>query len=387
MFLIVLVTALVATMMATPIYRATLTLKIEREASKVIDFKGSRVDPEEIGDIEFYRTQYELLKSRTLAERVVEQLNLRQRSAAKDEPVKPWWSDFFRRGATEGDKPAAEAPAPDVSRSLNAAAVRAFLGSLTVEPIRNSRLVRVLFDSADPRLASDALTALAQNYIAVNLERRYEASSYAKTFLEEKLAQTKAKLEDSERALVEFQREQQIINVDEKQNMLAQTLASYNAAAAKAGEDRLKAEALYREFRENPESSPHDDRQQVDGSAARAADQAAGRVPGPVAHLQAGVSQDAAAEGVDRRDRQEDQGRVRHRAAGDRGHVQGGGAAGSERRGQARVVQEGRARPAGPQHPLQHPQARGRHQPPALRRAAAAAEGSRRRGGASAPTT
>jgi len=255
-FLIVLVTALVATMMATPIYRATITLKIEREASRVIDFKGGRVDPEEIGDIEFYRTQYELLKSRTLAERVVEQLNLRQRSAAKDEPSAPWWSGFFRRGAEDGDKAAPEPPAADVSRSLNAAAVRAFLGSLTVEPIRNSRLVRVLFDSPDPRLAADALTALAQNYIAVNLERRYEASSYAKTFLEEKLAQTKARLEDSERALVEFQREQQIINVDEKQNILAQTLAAYNAAAAKAGEDRLKAEALYREFRDNPESSP-----------------------------------------------------------------------------------------------------------------------------------
>ena len=82
-FLIVMATALVATMMATPIYRATITLKIEREASKVIDFKGGSVMPEESGDLDFYRTQYELLKSRSLAERVVEELNLRPRTVAK----------------------------------------------------------------------------------------------------------------------------------------------------------------------------------------------------------------------------------------------------------------------------------------------------------------
>ena len=109
------------------------------------------------------------------------------------------------------------------------------MGSLIVDPIRSSRLVRVHFDSPDPKLAADALNALAQNFIDVNLERRFDASSYAKTFLEEKLAQTKAKLEESERALVEFQRAQEIINVDEKQNVLAQTLSAYNPAADKAG--------------------------------------------------------------------------------------------------------------------------------------------------------
>ena len=62
------------------------------------------------------------------------------------------------------------------------------------------------------------------------------------------------------------------------------------------------------------------------------------------------------------------------------GALQRGGAAGRERPGQARVGQEGRARPAGPQHPLQHPEARSRDQPLALRRPAAAAEGSRRAG-------
>jgi len=110
------------------------------------------------------------------------------------------------------------APGSDV------ATVGAFLSSMTVDPIANSRLVRIYFDSADPKLAADALNALAQNFIQrQSRRRRYEASSFAKTFLEEKIAQTKAKLEEAERLLVAFQRDQQIVNVDEKQNVLAQT--------------------------------------------------------------------------------------------------------------------------------------------------------------------
>ncbi|MCC6869676.1 MAG: polysaccharide biosynthesis tyrosine autokinase [Burkholderiales bacterium] len=255
---IVVLTGLAATMMATPIYRSSITLKIEREASKVVDFKGAPVEPQEYGDIDFYRTQYELLKSRSLAERVVRQLDLRQRSAVAPEQAAPWWRKL---GATlfpkAADAPAeASAEAPPTPADGDAAAVGAFMGSLTVEPVRNSRLVRVLFDSPDRKLAAEALNALAQNFIALSLERRFDASSYAKAFLEEKLAQTKAKLEESERALVAFQREQQIINIDDKQNVLAQTLGAYNAAAAKVGEDRVHAEALYREFRDNPASSP-----------------------------------------------------------------------------------------------------------------------------------
>lgn len=255
---IVVLTGLAATMMATPIYRSSITLKIEREASKIVDFKGAPVEPQEYGDIDFYRTQYELLKSRSLAERVVRQLDLTQRSAATPEPTTPWWSKL---GATlfprAGDAPAdaSDEPSPTAADG-DAAAVGAFMGSLTVEPVRNSRLVRVLFDSPDRELAAEALNALAQNFIALSLERRFDASSYAKAFLEEKLAQTKAKLEESERALVAFQREQQIINVDDKQNVLAQTLGAYNATAAKVGEERMRAEALYREFRDNPASSP-----------------------------------------------------------------------------------------------------------------------------------
>src|SRR5205085_12621955 len=134
------------------------------------------------------------------------------------------------------------------------AIVGAIQGSLTVEPIRRSRLVRLHFDSTDPFFAAKAVNTLAQSFININLERRFEASAYAKTFLEEKLLQTKAKLEDSERELVRFSRELEIVNIDEKQNIYSQNLQEYNAAVAKAEQERIRAEVIHRQAQDNPES-------------------------------------------------------------------------------------------------------------------------------------
>jgi len=256
-FLFVVVSTAIATSMMTPIYRSVIWMKIERDAPKVVDYKD--VTPAETYyDVDFYKTQYELLKSRTLAARVVEQLNLRPRQAVATPPRAAAWTDLLPAKLVAALPPsiaARLAPEPAPAQPV-AASVGSFLGSMSVEPIRNSRLVRIYYDSPDPQLATDALNTLAQNFINVNLERRSEATSYAKTFLEEKIAQTKAKLEDAERQLVAFQRDQQIINVDDKQNVLAQTLSDFNSAGSRAQQERVKAEALYNAFNADPESSP-----------------------------------------------------------------------------------------------------------------------------------
>ena len=73
-----------------------------------------------------------------------------------------------------------------------------------MEPVRNSRLVKLHYDSPEPQRAAAILNALVKNYINLNLERRFDASTYARNFLQERLQQVKAKLEDSERELVGF---------------------------------------------------------------------------------------------------------------------------------------------------------------------------------------
>ena len=254
--------SVVLTYLAPPVYRASTTLQVERFTPQVMNFKD--VTPVETYDYDsgdFYYTTYELLKSRTVAERAAEDIGLRKTipsQAASSTAVAPapnesqpghFLHDFFNR--LRGAPPPV---AIDPAVTQDHAIVGAIQSSLTVEPVRRSRLVRLHFDSTDPFFAAKAVNTLAQSFININLERRFEASAYAKTFLEEKLLQTKAKLEDSERELVRFSRELEIINIDEKQSIFSQNLQEFNAAAAKAEQERIRAEAVMVQAQENPES-------------------------------------------------------------------------------------------------------------------------------------
>jgi capsular exopolysaccharide synthesis family protein len=251
--------AVVLTYLASPVYRATTTMQIERFVPRLFDYKDpSQAEVIDYDNADFYNTNYELLKSRAVAERAVEDLGLRRNvPPAAEAPSRPaaeptpgeFLHDIFNR--LRGG-----APHVDIDPAVrnDNAVVGAFQGSLSVEPVRRSRLVRLHFDSTDPFFAAKAVNVLAQAFINVNLERRFEASAYAKTFLEEKLLQTKAKLEDSERELVRFSRELEIINIDEKQSVFGQTLQEYNSALAKAEQERIRTEVMYRQAQDNPES-------------------------------------------------------------------------------------------------------------------------------------
>lgn len=245
-FAIVVVAAMTATFLSTPIYRAGLTLQIERQEAKVVEYQG--VTPtENTGDTkDFYQTQYELLKSRSLAERVIGQLNLTEHALFKKKPKeKGFFESLFQSQAQA--QPAATAA--DTDREMDGA-IRIFQDNLTIEPVRNSRLVKLHFDSPDPRLAAAISNNLASAFINVNLERRMEASSYAKTFLQERLQQIKVKLEESEKALVDFARAEQILKSDEGQRNSVDTMVmeEFTTALAKAQQERIRAEATYRQM-------------------------------------------------------------------------------------------------------------------------------------------
>jgi succinoglycan biosynthesis transport protein ExoP len=262
-FAVFAVFSVVRTYLAPPVYRASTTLQIERFIPRVFDYKDVTPMDQSDENADFLQTNYELLKSRTLAERAVEEIGLRKSPPpAVDAPAaKPaaapapaggsFLEDFFNR-LRKGPTPVEV----DAATREDNALVEAFLSSLTVEPVRRSRLVRLHFDSTDPFFAAKAVNTLAQSFININLERRFEASAYAKTFLEEKLLQTKAKLEDSERELVKFSRDLEIFNVDEKQSISSQNLQEFNGAVAKAEQERIRAEALYKQAQANPDSLP-----------------------------------------------------------------------------------------------------------------------------------
>src|SRR5689334_15048929 len=251
--------SVVMTYLAPPVYRASTTIQIERNVPRLLDYKELTPTVDDDYNADFYQTNYELLKSRAVAERAAEEMGLRKRADVSDSAEPPVvapepaagsaWQELLQH-LRKGSTPVAVDP----SASKDNAVVGAFQGSLTVEPVRKSRLVRLHFDSTDPYFAARAVNTVAQSFININLERRFEASSYAKTFLEEKLLQTKAKLEESERDLLQFSRDLALVNVDEKSNMYLHNFQEYSGAVAKSEQDRIKAEVVFKQAQENPES-------------------------------------------------------------------------------------------------------------------------------------
>ena len=244
----VFVVALVATLLMTPIFRATGVLQIERDTVKVVQVEGL-TPVESPGDKDFYQTQYELLQSRALAQRVAGQLNL------ADSPV------FERmnrpsplRAAVNtvlGMLPRRATAQPQGEDAALAAAERgrvsAFLNFLTIEPVRNSRLVKINYDSPDPAFSARVVNALSEAFIAANLERRFDASSYAKTYLEDRLQQMRQRLEDAESQLVQFARAEGIIAIDNRESLVGSNLSDLNTALSRAQDERARAEAKWRQ--------------------------------------------------------------------------------------------------------------------------------------------
>ena len=233
-----------ATLIQTPIYKATTLLQIEREASKVVEFDDAN-PVERSGDKDFYLTQYELLKSNSLAERVIGELHLHPRGDDEDKGIVAWFTDLL--SSTDGTEVAARREADLIKTNRDKIKkTRAFLSNLTVEPVRNSRLVKVSFESPNPIMAARVANAVAQGYISMNLEKKYEANAYAKTFLEERIGQVKGKLEEAERAQVEYARAQGIFIFDKDAGTTnGQNLQEFNGAMAKAEQERIKAESLW----------------------------------------------------------------------------------------------------------------------------------------------
>ncbi len=185
---------------------------------------------------EFFQTQYGLLRSRSLTERVIDDLGL----ATSDAFLKQMGVSPPRRG---------ERSAAAQGAQRRETVIRSVQKSLAISPVRGSRLVSVSFNSPDPALSARVANAFAENFIQSNLDRRYESSSYARQFLEERIEQTKARLADAERESVAYAVNQQIINIREagQETGEAQSLAGSNLSALSASLAEVRAERIARE--------------------------------------------------------------------------------------------------------------------------------------------
>jgi len=225
--------AIVATFLTTPLYRASATLEMNPPTIEVTDpTKGGRMT---MGGDErsFLATQYSLLQSQNLAQRVAQDLNLASNK------------DFMPQG---GDRNQRIKWAAGILQS-----------NLIVKPVENSRIVRISYSSPSPTLAAQIANSFADDFINSNIERRYQATDYARHFLERKIADTRAALEKSEREAVAYAQARSLINLggsdatkgggggtSDASSLQGAELAQLNTALAQAQNRRIQAEQAYR---------------------------------------------------------------------------------------------------------------------------------------------
>ena len=236
---------LIVTLLMTPQYTAASTIEILRESDQVTSFEGVERETS-IADQEFYQTQYGLLQARTLAERVATELNL------VDDPD---FFDMFGAGQDSGSAfqinngryPAQGRP------ERQRVAGKVLLENVAVEPTRLSRLVDIHFTSPDPAFSTRVANAWAENFIESNLERKLQSTSYGRDALQRQLTDYKQRLDESQRKLVTYASNQEIINLPalsegaQERPIVADNLATLNSELSEAIAERIQAEARFRQ--------------------------------------------------------------------------------------------------------------------------------------------
>lgn len=225
------------TLLTTPIFRAKTTVQIDQEAAKVLGTEQTELSAS-IQDAErFLETQVGIIQSRSVALDVVRDLRL----TADDRFLLAM--DVDPELATKSTLPLAEARLDLVLKTL--------ADNLSVSLPRASRLATISFDSPDANLSARVANAFADNFIRSNLRRKFEASSYAREFLSDQLKQSQQRLEESERAAVDFARKTGIVDAskgiarggeDAAQSLTTSTLVQLNQSHAEALAKRADAE-------------------------------------------------------------------------------------------------------------------------------------------------
>ena len=223
-----------------PVYRSTATMLIEQTRQKVVStdelfaaISGSTRD--------YFMTQFEILKSRDLAEKLVKRMKLAQHPGFNPPaPPPPWYSALLPEGLVTRKA----APAPN-AESREQEIINEITGGISVQPVRNTQLVRLSFDSHNPELAAAVPNMLASIYITADLEARTDSTRRAMSFLTEQSASLKTKLGQAEQALQEYREREKIVDAKNvSMSGASRQLDELTTALVDARRKRADAEAI-----------------------------------------------------------------------------------------------------------------------------------------------
>jgi len=226
-FLLTVVTVVtIASFKMKPVYEAAARVEIDKESQNMVPFPDSNSYGEFEDSENYVETQSKILQSETLALMTIKSMDLAR------------YPEFGGSSAASVTHEGAIPRRPAI--------LGAFLGRLGVKRVPNSRLIQVQFEAEDPQLAAAVVNAHLQNFVEQNFRSKFDATTQATTWLSSELEELRIKVEKSEDARIAYERENQIWQIDEKQDITTQKLADLSKAVTDAQTDVAQKEALYR---------------------------------------------------------------------------------------------------------------------------------------------
>jgi exopolysaccharide transport family protein len=222
----------ISTLRTTPIYEAVGSIAINKMDPVTFNLKdsSSTVDYYDPADLD---TEVRILKSDLLALQVIRQLNL----------DKPTENGAGNRSPSSSLELTTDAMQPDSART--SAVLAGFKGSLLVSLVPNTRIIEIRYRSPDKNLAARVVNTLANTYVEQNFKTRFESTMQASDWLSKQLVDLQIKVETSQEKLVKYQKEHEILGIDEKQNITTAKLDELNRELTSAESTRMEKESIY----------------------------------------------------------------------------------------------------------------------------------------------
>ncbi|MEJ2683163.1 MAG: polysaccharide biosynthesis tyrosine autokinase [Candidatus Sulfobium sp.] len=254
-FIVVFTVVLVTTFSATPVYKASTKVLIEkREAAPLMTNYGYMpYDPD------FYETQYQIIRSVPVARRVVQMLDLERtyssslRGGDNGFSLMGTISEWFRdlSSLILGKK----AETSSVRQAGNSDArvdmlAKMISGGITVDPVKNSKIVTISYMSSNPELARSVANTVAQAYIDELLDLNMSSTQHMLQWMTKKAEEEKKKLDDSEKALQQYIKSQDLVTVRNKTASVPDQISQLNSQLVTAETKRDEMETLYNQVKE-----------------------------------------------------------------------------------------------------------------------------------------
>jgi exopolysaccharide transport family protein len=224
----------IASLKMTPIYEASGSIEINKPDSGLVNFSNSPSFNVDYYDPTELETEVMILQSDLLALQVVKELNLDRRA------------DF---GGKTPALPSSLDLAPDplqADSGRTSALIGSFRSNLKVALSPNTHIIKVSFRSPDKELTANVVNTLMNTYTENNFKSRFDSTMQASDWLSKQLVDLQMKVETSQEKLVRYQKEHEILGIDEKQNIITSKLDELNKALTAAESERMGKESVYR---------------------------------------------------------------------------------------------------------------------------------------------